>query len=282
MALDWYDPQALFEVTRQWMIANPHWAGLATFVIAAAESLAVVGILVPGIAIFFAIGSLIGIDVLDFWPILLWAIAGAVVGDNISFWLGKTFKTRLWHIWPLSKYPDLPESGAQFFQKHGGKSIIFGRFVGPIRAIVPAVAGMSNMSGRYFLLVNVFSAILWAPVILLPGVLFGEAAQKAQAFFPELLLLMAAFFGLLNIWMWLVKRWYRPAQPLAWLPKAVVSLCVLLVIAGAIGWFWWQWREPDFNKLNTVEPQVATAMPVFEPRLNDIQWLQSRHFYGAL
>lgn len=245
--MDWYDPQALFEATRQWLIANPQFAGLITFAIAAGESLAGVGMLVPGITLFFAIGSLIGVDVLSFWPILLWAIAGAVVGDNLSFWAGKYFKQRLWNIWPLSKYPELPQQGEAFFQKHGGKSIVLGRFVGPVRAIVPAVAGMSNMSSRYFFLVNVASAIVWAPVVLLPGVLFGDAIEAAKDYLLELLIIALVFFGLLNGWMFLVKRWYQPKALWQWLPQSMIVLALLCLSTAAVGWWWWDWRAADIQ-----------------------------------
>lgn len=240
--MDWYDPQYLFIATRDWLMANPHWAGVVMFALAAAESLAGVGILVPGITAFFAIGSLIGVDVLNFWSMLICAIAGAIVGDNLSFWLGKHYRDRLWRVWPLSRYPELPVQGQQFFAKHGGKSVIFGRFVGPIRAIVPAVAGMSNMSSTRFFAVNVFSAILWAPLVLIPGMLFGEAIADAKAYLFEMLLFVLVFFGLLNLWMWGCKRWYQPEQLLLSLTKIGVSLALLLALSAGVATWWWQWR----------------------------------------
>src|SRR5690606_16353625 len=100
-------------------------------------------------------------------------VAGAVAGDALSFWLGRHFKGSLRQMWPVSRHPQLVQSGERFFQHHGGKSIFFGRFVGPIRAIIPLVAGMLNMKPGHFLVFNIVSALLWAPVYILPGYLTG-------------------------------------------------------------------------------------------------------------
>lgn len=243
--MDWYDPQALFQATQEWLQTNQHWAGVIAFVIAAAESLAGIGILVPGITLFFAIGALIGTGELNFWIIAWWAFAGAVLGDNLSYWLGKRYRAQLWSVWPLSRYPNLPLQGEQFFAKHGGKSIIFGRFVGPIRAVVPAVAGMSNMPSGYFFAVNVLSALLWAPLILLPGVLFGDAIEQAKSYLFEILLIALVFFGLLNGWMWLAKRWYNGQRPAQSMLKITAALLALMIVCTTAGWAWWQLRAND-------------------------------------
>ena len=71
----------------------------------------------------------------------------------------------------------------RFFEKYGGKSVAFGRFVGPMRAVIPLVAGMMGMPTGRFLAANILSAIVWAPVYLLPGIVFGaslELAAEAQ------------------------------------------------------------------------------------------------------
>jgi len=71
-----------------WVIANPHWAGLAVFVVACAESLAVVGLVVPGATVMFTAGALIAAGAVDFWTTLVLAVMGAVLGDGLSYWIG--------------------------------------------------------------------------------------------------------------------------------------------------------------------------------------------------
>ena len=65
-----------FQPLLDWVGHNPHLSGAVVFAIAAAESLVVVGILVPGVAIMLGIGTLVGLDVLPLWPTLFWAAAG--------------------------------------------------------------------------------------------------------------------------------------------------------------------------------------------------------------
>jgi len=164
-----------------WTQNNREWAAAIVFLIAFSESLAVVGVAVPGIAVMVAISGLIGAGEISLWPVLLSAITGAILGDQISFWLGRRFGVKLWAVWPLNRDPTLIAKSTAFFERHGGKSVALGRFIGPIRALVPAVAGMSSMPYRWFTTVNIISAIFWAPVYLLPGAFFGKSLGESAA-----------------------------------------------------------------------------------------------------
>jgi undecaprenyl-diphosphatase len=164
----------LFDQLLEWVRQNPDWAGLVVFGVALAESLAIVGVLVPGVIILLGAGALIGAGVLDFWGITAWAVAGAIVGDGLSYWLGHHFEylTARWRWFRL--HPDHLERGIRFFQDYGDISIALGRFFGPIRAIVPLVAGLMRMPPKRFFIANVLSALVWAPAYLAPGILLGE------------------------------------------------------------------------------------------------------------
>ena len=91
----------------QWLNANPDLVGIATFIISAAESVAVIGTIIPGSVMMTAIGTLAGAGVIPLWPTIIWAAIGAVAGDGISYWLGHHFKERIRQVWPFSKHPDL-------------------------------------------------------------------------------------------------------------------------------------------------------------------------------
>lgn len=164
----------LFDQLLEWIRQNPDWAGLVVFGVALAESLAIVGVLVPGVIILLGAGALIGTGVLDFWSITAWAVAGAIVGDGLSYWLGHHFEylTARWRWFRL--HPDHLEKGIRFFHDYGDISIALGRFFGPIRAIVPLVAGLMRMPPKRFFIANVLSALVWAPAYLAPGILLGE------------------------------------------------------------------------------------------------------------
>ena len=167
---------ALFD----WLQQNPLISLLFVFLVACGESLAVVGLIVPGALLMVGFGALIALDYLAFGPTVIAAILGAITGDGISYWLGIKYNRNLVTLWPFSRYPDLLNRGETFFQRHGGKSVLLGRFVGPLRPIIPAIAGMLKMPVRQFFLINILSAVFWAPLYLLPGIIFGTSLELAS------------------------------------------------------------------------------------------------------
>ena len=185
-----------------WVQNHPGLSGAVVFTIAAVESLAVVGILVPGVVFMLGIGALIGLGVLDLWATMFWAAGGAIAGDGVSYWFGRHFDKQLRSMWPFTKHPELIPRGEQFFHKHGGKSVLFGRFIGPIRPIIPAVAGIMHMNPYHFYFVNILSAIAWAPVMLLPGAVFGSSLHLASEVAGRLVVVLLILLGF--VWMLVV------------------------------------------------------------------------------
>lgn len=198
-----------------WVSQNPGWAHLAVFFVALIESLAIVGLVVPGVIMMVGAGALIATGALDFWPVCLWAVAGAVAGDGLSYWLGRRYQDRLKDGWPFSRYPESLHTGMRFFEKYGGKSVAFGRFVGPVRAVIPLVAGMMGMSTRRFLVANVLSALVWAPVYLLPGIVFGASLELAAEAAFHLVVLLLVLVALIWAAAWLVQQIFLLFSPRA-------------------------------------------------------------------
>lgn len=192
-----------------WVHQHPHEAGLAAFAISFLESLAVIGLLFPGIAIMTTLGTLIGAGILSFTEITLWTVTGAICGDLVSFWLGNHFHEHMREFWPFRSHPSLLQKGESFFLRHGGKGVFFGRFIGPMRPLLPLIAGMMSMPPLRFLFADVFSTIIWAPVYMLPGILIGLASQELPPEAATRLMLFVVLF-LLVIWCisWLFKKIY--------------------------------------------------------------------------
>lgn len=193
------------DIVFAWINANPAWAGFIVFLVAFFESLALVGLVLPGAVMMFGIGALVGGGVMPLWPTLIWAAAGAIAGDGISFWLGRTLHMRIKTLWPLNKHPELIASATHFFHRHGGKSILLGRFIGPIRPVIPAVAGMLEMPPRRFLMFNVISGILWAPVYVFPGIIFAASLGLASEVASRLAVMLGTVVGLLLLALWLLR-----------------------------------------------------------------------------
>ncbi len=162
-----------------WIVANPEYAAVAVFVVAAGESLLVVGWLLPGAIMMFALGALISLGLIPPIQTLVAATAGAICGDLASYLIGRHYGPRLFNSALLVRQQKLVERGRALADRHGGKAIFFGRFVGPVRPVIPAIAGALGMTFHSFLLWNTLSALLWAPAYLLPGWLAGNSLALA-------------------------------------------------------------------------------------------------------
>ena len=149
--------------------AHQVWAAPIVFALCFAESLAFISLLIPAWAALVAIGTLIAAGGLNFWPIWVAGAVGAACGDWLSYWIGLKLENRVYHIWPLSKNPDLIPMGENFVKKWGVLAIVIGRFSGPLRASVPLVAGVFAMPYWRFQIANFASAFLWAAVLLTLG-----------------------------------------------------------------------------------------------------------------
>lgn len=188
--------------TALWNIltTHPQWIGWAILAIAFAECFAIVGMLVPGIVLLYVAAFLAGSGELSLWAVLGYAYVGAVLGDGSSFWLGQRFSGLLRSGRPLRNHPEWLDRGAAFFDRHGTASILLGRFVGPIRPLVPLLAGMLGFSALRFYTVSLLGSVVWAPVYVVPGFLLGAALQRSVEPPPALIpgLLLAAALA----WAW--------------------------------------------------------------------------------
>ena len=204
-----------------WVADHPGWMSAFIFTSAMAESLTIVGVIIPGALVMFSLGALIGLGRIDFWTAYWWSTWGAIIGDAISFWIGRVFHQRIRRLWPFTKHPEMITRSEEFFRKHGGKSVLFGRFFGPVRGTIPTVAGMMDMAWRNFMIANVVSGILWAPVYLLPGMAFGASLEIASRVAGRLAALIVILLVVLWGTAWLVKHLVRLFQAHAtdWLQR---------------------------------------------------------------
>ncbi|WP_198266132.1 DedA family protein [sulfur-oxidizing endosymbiont of Gigantopelta aegis] len=183
----------LYSIDFSELIKQSQYTGLIVFLIAFLETFLLIGFFFPGSIALIAIGGLIASGHLDLWPTLFWAFAGAVIGDNLSFWIGVYFQAPLKKTRLYQKHQSEFAKGEEFFHQYGIYSVVLGRFIGPIRAVIPAIAGSLGMSGRLFFLVNICSALLWAPIYILPGYfandIYHDYKQHLQIDFWSLLLI---------------------------------------------------------------------------------------------
>lgn len=153
------------------------WAAPIVGLIALSESLVLVGLVIPATAVMLLIGGLMGSGVIDPIPVLIGAMIGAVVGDIISYVLGRWLGPGIVHRRPLVRYRHAVAKTRLFFRKYGFWAVFLGRFLGPIRSTVPLVAGMMAMDQKRFQVANVLSAVVWAPVMFMPGWLGAQGVK---------------------------------------------------------------------------------------------------------
>lgn len=151
------------------------WAYAILFIIIFCETGLVVTPLLPGDSLLFAAGTFAATGSLDIWWLCVLLSVAAIAGDTLNYWIGayvgpRVFsgeKTRF-----LNR--EYLERTHQFYEKYGGKTIIFARFVPIIRTFAPFVAGIGSMTYGKFISYNIIGGIMWILVCVLAGYYFGN------------------------------------------------------------------------------------------------------------
>ena len=156
-----------------WISELGMWAYALLFTFAFGESIVVVGLLVPGATFVVLFGFVISQGVYDFADAFVVAAIGAILGDVFSFILGRR------GVDPAERFPRLfaqstVDRAEKFMNDYGIAGVFLGRFIGPLRPLVPYVAGAFKMRWRSFMAMNVTSGILWAGSYLAIGFFFGQ------------------------------------------------------------------------------------------------------------
>jgi membrane protein DedA with SNARE-associated domain len=168
-------------------------AYLILFASTALEASALVGLFVPGEAALLLGGFLAYQGRLSLWLVMVVAVLGAVIGDSIGYEIGRHLGGRI-HDGRLGRLVgrDRWNRARKSLRRHGGKAVFLGRFVGLLRALVPAVAGDSGMRYPRFLAWNVAGGVVWAPLVVLAGYLAGPSYHVVERWLGRGSLVLAA------------------------------------------------------------------------------------------
>lgn len=170
-----------------WLTANPSWVAVAIFLVAFTECVAIVGIVVPGTVIMFAIAALAGSGILPLSEVLLLGFLGGLLGDAVSYFIGRRFHQNIRQLPGLRTHPEWMEGAEKYFHRYGIASLLVGRFIGPLRPMLPMIAGMCDMPLPRFVAVSVLAAAGWSIAYLMPGWAAGAAIRLPlpEGFWPE-------------------------------------------------------------------------------------------------
>lgn len=185
------------------------WGYLIAFLAAILETTIGIGLILPGSTIILFLGALSGQGYLDPARLIGFAVAGAIIGDNINFYLGRKYGAR-WlkgGFWLLNT--DHIEKARQFMDAHGAKSIFLGRFIPSVKEIVPFIAGSVGMKQKTFMFWNALGGIGWGFEWVFAGYIFSQALQLAEVWLSRAGLFIAflVIFGIIiYFFKWLLAR----------------------------------------------------------------------------
>ncbi|WP_369061944.1 DedA family protein [Caulobacter sp. 73W] len=190
------------------------WAGLVLGLLTFGESMLVIGAFLPATAMLFAAGGLIATGVLDPVHVIVFAVAGAIIGDAVSYALGRSLGERaLSHPW-LARHGAIVDQARHATARHGVIAIFAGRFAGPLRAFVPVLTGVAGMPPVRFHLANAASGVVWVAAFLAPGYLAGRGVSMAGPIgLRSLIVLAIAFAAALALAALIARPPARRARP---------------------------------------------------------------------
>lgn len=151
------------------------WIYGILFLIIFVETGLVVMPFLPGDSLLFAAGALAAsTGAMDPWVLIPLLFVAAVLGDTLNYHIGQYIGPRVFEIESRFINKKHLHATQKFFEKHGGKTIIFARFVPFARTFAPFVAGAGSMNYKYFLTYNVVGAAIWISSFVILGYLFGN------------------------------------------------------------------------------------------------------------
>jgi|SRR3989344_686164 len=126
----------------------------------------------PGDSLLFVVGTFASQGVINIFALWIILFAAAVLGDSLNYFIGNYFGKRVFEKSVLFKKEYLKKT-EEFYEKHGGKTIIYARFIPMVRTFAPFVAGVSKMRYSKFILYNVLGGFMWVTLFLFAGYYFG-------------------------------------------------------------------------------------------------------------
>jgi membrane-associated protein len=168
-----YNAERLLELVRN-LLGNPlGMAGL--FAIVFAETGLLVGFFLPGDSLLFSVGVASGATSNNVYLLAGMLMCAAIVGDNVGYMLGYHAGPRIFSR-PKSRFfhPDHLRRTREFYEKHGGRAVVYARFIPIIRTCTPFIAGVARMRYARFLLFSLFGGIFWIAFMTTLGYQLGQ------------------------------------------------------------------------------------------------------------
>ena len=136
-----------------------------------------VGFVVPGETVAILGGVAASLGHVPLWAVLTVVVVAAIVGDSVGFEVGRRLGPWLMATKPLVRHADRLDDARALLARRGGWAVVLGRWVAFFRAVMPALAGSTDMRYRTFLVFNALGGVLWATAVVVGGYLAGTSYQ---------------------------------------------------------------------------------------------------------
>jgi membrane-associated protein len=210
------------------ILSIPAWAVYLTVgLLAFGESAAFIGLVLPGETALLLGGVLAGTGRVSLPVMVAVAVVAAIGGDSLGFEIGRLGGTAI-RSSRAGRWVGEPRwrRGEDFVRRHGPVAVLLGRWVGIMRALVPALAGMTRMPYRKFLVFNAAGGGLWATAVVVAGYFAGSSWQAVLTWLGRTGLIVGVVLAVVAVAAVTFRRWRRRA-PLAVLVVVVTLLAFM-------------------------------------------------------
>jgi membrane-associated protein len=152
------------------------------FLIVFCETGLVVTPFLPGDSLLFAAGAFAALGSFELVPLMVLLIVAAIAGDTVNYWIGARIGPRAFSGNVRFLKQEYLVRTTEFYEKHGGKTIVLARFIPIVRTFAPFVAGVGRMNYARFLAYNVVGAVVWVTLFTLAGFYFGNIPAVKENF----------------------------------------------------------------------------------------------------
>lgn len=268
LAFDAYPMPDFLHALPTWLASHPQWLGLGIALIALLECTALIGVLWPGVVLLFSISLLAGQSGMALWPLFLLCWSGTLLGNLGSFALGLRLQNNTRKLPLLRKHPQWLSQAQLQLNHYGSASLFLGHFIGPVRPVLPLLAGMLQLRWRTFAGIILPTTALWSFTSVLPGWLVGTALEHSP---PEGFWLRAAVASLpallLGLVGWSLVRNQHPQRHLL-----LTGLSLLAMLPLLLAWPWLQAMDSYLSSsLLALRPMPLDQLALILTQLGDVR-----------